>query len=332
MRPGSRSSCAKQKGLITMEKVVFLDRSAVRAELRRPRFDHQWREYPDTSQQQVVERLKDATIAITDRVPLGEAQLTQLPELRLIAVAATGVDGIDVEACSRRGIAVSNVRNWSISVPEHVFALILALRRNLPGYHELVMSGAWQKSHSYTLIQEPIPLSLCGGTLGIIGYGALGQAVARLAEAFGMQVLVAEHKDAGSLRAGRTSFSRVLADSDVIVLLCPLTEETRGLIGDAELDTMSRHALLINCARGGIVDELALSKALREGRIAGAGLDVLSQEPPRDGNPLLCLRQPNLIITPHVAWVSERSMQALAEQLIGNLEAFVSGAPRNLVQ
>lgn len=315
-----------------MEKIVFLDRSALRAEIRRPQFDHEWQEYPDTAQGQVVDRLRDATIAITDRVALGEAQLAQLPRLRLIAVAATGVDGIDVEACRRLGIAVSNVRDWSISVPEHVFALILSLRRNLPGYHDLVMSGAWQRSHSYTLIQEPIPLSLRGGTLGLIGYGALGQAVARLAEAFGMQVLIAEHRDAASLRPGRTGFTRVLQASDVLVLLCPLTEQTRGLIGSAELAGMPRHALLINCARGGIVDEGALAKALQEGRIAGAGLDVLSQEPPLDNNPLLSLNLPNLIITPHVAWVSERSMQGLAEQLIENLEAFVSGTPRNLVQ
>ncbi|HEY5973266.1 MAG TPA: D-2-hydroxyacid dehydrogenase [Geobacteraceae bacterium] len=315
-----------------MENIVFLDRSAIRAELRKPCFDHHWQEYPVTAQEQVVQRLKNATIAITDRVSLGEAQLAQLPKLRLIAVAATGVDGIDLEACSRLGIAVANVRNWSISVPEHVFALILALRRNLPGYHELVRSGAWQKAQSYSLIQDPIPLALRGETLGIIGYGALGQAVARLAEAFGMEILVAEHKDAGSLRESRTAFSRVLEASDVIVLLCPLTEKTRGLMGTAELSKMRRHALLINCARGEVVDEVALSKALQEGTIAGAGLDVLSQEPPVDGNPLLCLHHSNLIITPHVAWVSERSMQELAEQLIGNLEAFASGTPRNLVR
>ncbi len=314
-----------------MESIVFLDRSALRAELRKPQFEHHWQEYPDTSPEQVVERLKDATIAITDRVPLEEAQLIQLPKLRLIAVAATGVDGIDVTACSRLGIAVCNVRNWSVSVPEHVFALILSLRRNLTGYHELVMGGAWQRSNNYTLMLEPMPQSLSGGTLGIIGYGGLGKSVARLAEAFGMKVLVAEHKNAASFREGRTPFSEVLAHSDVLVLLCPLTDNNRRMIGAAELAAMPRHALLINCARGGLVDESALAKALQEGTIAGAGLDVLSREPPVDGSPLLLIHQQNLIITPHMAWVSEQSMQTLAEQLISNVEAFVSGAPRNLV-
>lgn len=314
-----------------MEVIVFLDSEGLPAQLRHPGFPHEWRDYPTSSPEVVVERLRDATIAIIDRVCLGEAELVQLPYLKLIAVAATGFDNVDIEACRRRGIAVANVRNWSKSVPEHVFALILALRRQLLSYHGLVQGGAWQRAENYTMLQEPLPLSLSGNTLGLIGYGGLGRAVVDLAKAFGMRVLIAERKGAGTIRDGRTGFDDVLRDSSVLVVLCPLTEETRGLIGSAELGRMPGHALLINCARGGIVDEQALAAAILRGDIAGAGVDVLSEEPPRSGNPLLTLKQPNLIVTPHVAWASVQSLQALADQLIGNIEAFVAGTPRNLV-
>ena len=314
-----------------MERIVFLDREGLPATLRTPGFSHEWHEYPTSSPDVVVERLRDATIAIVDRVFLGEAELVQLPRLKLIAVAATGFDNVDVAACRRLGIVVANVRNWSKSVPEHVFALILALRRDLLSYHEAVQSGAWQRADNYTLLQDLLPLSLSGNSLGLIGYGGLGQAVAGLAKAFGMRVLIAERKGAGTIRDGRTSFDDVLAESSVLVVLCPLTEETRGLIGSTELESMPRHSLLINCARGGIVDEQALANALRSGDIAGAGVDVLSQEPPRSGNPLLTLKLPNLIVTPHVAWASVQSMQALADQLIDNIEDFVAGNPCNQV-
>lgn len=314
-----------------MEQIVFLDHEGLPATLRTPGFSHEWRDYPTSPPDLVVERLRDATIAIIDRVFLGEAELARLPRLKLIAVAATGFDNVDIAACRRRGIAVANVRNWSKSVPEHVFALILALRRDLLSYHAAVQSGAWQQADNYTLLQDPIPLSLSGNTLGLIGYGALGRAVAELAKAFGMRVLIAERKGAGAIRDGRTGFDEVLAESSVLVILCPLSEETRGLIGSTELESMPRHSLLINCARGGIVDEQALAAALRRGDIAGAGVDVLSQEPPSSGNPLLDLKQPNLIVTPHVAWASVQSLQALADQVIDNIEAFVAGNPRNLV-
>ncbi|GFO67129.1 lactate dehydrogenase [Geomonas limicola] len=314
-----------------MERIVFLDRSAIPVALRPPCFPHQWLDYPDTAPEQLVERLRGASIAITDRVFFPREALEQLPELKLIAVAATGVDGIDLDTCRERGIAVSNVRDWALSVPEHVFALILALRRNLIAYHEAVQGGGWQHAPGYLVQLEPLPQSLAGATLGLIGYGALGRAVAGLASAFGMNVLVAEQKGAAQLRPGRSPFDEVLANCDVLVVLCPLTPATRGMIGAQDLGRMPRNALLINCARGGIVDEAALARALSRGDIAGAGLDVLSQEPPRDGSPLLELKLPNLIITPHVAWVSEQSLRALADRLIDNLEAFHAGIPRNLV-
>ncbi len=314
-----------------MEQIVFLDRNTLRAELRRPAFAHRWVEYAETSRDEVVERLRGATIAITNKAPLRETELAQLPALKFIAVAATGVDIIDIDYCRKRGIQVSNVRNYAPrSVPEHVFALILALRRNLFSYRDEIERGAWQRASTFCLLDYPI-LELHESTLGIIGHGALGQAVERLARAFGMRPLVSEHKDAPKIRPNRTGFEETLRTSDILTLHCPLTAETRHLIGASELEKMRRHALLINTARGGLVDEAALAVALRSGTIAGAGFDVLSREPPRDGNPLLDLRLPNFILTPHVAWASREAMQTLADQLIANIEAFVTGRPQNLV-
>ncbi|MBJ6801982.1 D-2-hydroxyacid dehydrogenase [Geomonas propionica] len=314
-----------------MEKIVFLDRGGISVPLRTPSFTHEWQEYPDTRPDEVVARLADATIAITDQVAITAEHLAQLPKLRFIAVAATGVNHIDLDACRYQGVTVANARNWSVSVPEHVFSLILALRRNLIAYHEVIQGGAWQRSEGYLVQVEPMPRSLAGATLGIIGAGALGSAVAALGKAFGMEVLLAERKEATELRPERTAFEEVLAQSDVLVLLCPLTEESQGMIGAAELKLMPHHAILVNCGRGGLLDEAALAQALKDGVIAGAGLDVLTQEPPRDGSPLLDLKQPNLIVTPHVAWISDRSLATLAEQVIGNVEGFVLGHPRNLV-
>lgn len=314
-----------------MHRIVFLDRGSLGVPLRAPGFPHHWWDYPDTRPEEVASRLVGATIAVTDRVPITGKDLAALPELRLIAVAATGVDHIDLEACRRQGVAVVNVRDWAVSVPEHVFALILALRRNLIAYHEAIQHGAWQRFEGYLVQLDPMPRSLCGATLGVIGAGGLGSAVAGLAKGFGMEVLCAERKGSSETRPGRTPFLEVLSRSDVLVLLCPLTDESRGMVGAAELALMPPHALLINCARGGIVDEAALADALRCGAIGGAGVDVLKQEPPRDGSPLLDLKQPNLIVTPHIAWISDRSLATLADQLIANLEAFAAGTPRNVV-
>jgi len=314
-----------------MHRIVFLDRGGLEVPLRPPCFPHHWQDYADTKPEEVASRLAGATIAVTDQVAITAEHLAELPQLRLIAVAATGVNHIDLDACRHQGVSVVNVRNWSVSVPEHVFALILALRRNLIAYHEVIQGGAWQRSEGYLVQVEPMPRSLSGATLGVVGVGNLGSAVSALAEAFGMEVLCAERKGAPEVRAGRTAFEEVLAKSDVLVLLCPLTEESRGMIGAAELALMPHHAILVNCGRGGLVDEAALAKALESGAIAGAGLDVLTQEPPRDGSPLLDLKQPNLIVTPHVAWISDRSLATLAEQVILNLEGYVLGHPRNLV-
>ena len=309
-----------------MEKIVFLDRSTLKANIRRPAFVHEWVDYAETRPGEVVERLRGATIAITNKVALREADLSRLPDLKLIAVAATGVDIIDLDYCRQHDITVSNVRNYARrSVPEHVLMLILALRRSLLGYREDMRRGAWQKASQFCLLDHEIR-DLYGSTLGIIGYGALGRAVEKLARALGMRVLISEHKDAPAVRANRTSFEETLRESDQISLHCPLTPMTRNMIGTAELKKMKRHALLINTARGGLVDEAALTEALRSGLIAGAGFDVLSGEPPREGNPLLDLNLPNFILTPHVAWASREAMQTLADQLMDNIEKAVASS------
>lgn len=312
-------------------KIVFLDRVAIRADLRRPRCDHEWFEYPTTAPEDIVARLEGATVAITNRARLGDEELSRLPNLRLIAVAATGYDSVDLEACRRYGITVCNVRNWSTtSVAEHAFSLMLALRRQLLIYRTLVKRGDWQKSLSYGLLNDPLPGDLYDRTLGIIGYGNLGRRIEALGTAFGMKTMIAERKDR-SPRIGRVSFAEVLASSDVLCVTCPLSHETRGLIGTDEIATMRSSAVLINCARGGIVDDSALADALEHGRIAGAGVDVLAEEPPKHGNPLLALKLPNLIVTPHMAFASDYSLRSLAEQLISNVEAFIRGEPTNIV-
>jgi glycerate dehydrogenase len=311
--------------------VVFLDRQSVKANVRRPSCASAYVEYDKTAPAQVVERLRDATVAISNKVALREPTLAQLPGLKLIAVAATGYDVIDIESCRRRGIAVANIRNYAVhTVPEHVFALALALRRNLFAYRHDVEQGEWQRSDQFCLFTHPIG-DLFGSTIGIIGEGAIGQGTATIARGFGMKVLFADHEPPKAPGVEFTPLAQVLQTSDVISLHLPLTAGTRHMIGLEQLRTMKRSALLINTARGGLVDEQALVQALDEGLIAGAGFDVLTVEPPREGNPLLNVRRSNFILTPHVAWASDGAMQFLADQLIDNIDAWAESKPQNLV-
>jgi glycerate dehydrogenase len=314
-----------------MERIVFLERNTFDAEFRPARFDHEWIEYGETEPGQIVDRLRDATIAICNKLPLREPDLSRLSKLKLIAVAATGVDNIDLSYCKSRSITVCNTRNYAKhSLPEHVLMLMLALRRNLVAYIQDVRDSKWQQAKQFCLLNHTIN-DLHGSTMGIIGYGSLGKAVAALAESVGMRVLVAERKHATKTRQGCADFEEVLRLSDVLTLHCPLTEETRNLIDAEEFQMMKHEAILINTARGGLVKEEALVEALRNGLIAGAAFDVLTEEPPRQGNILLDQKLPNLIVTPHVAWASRQAMQTLADQLIDNIEAFIQGAPRHVV-
>jgi glycerate dehydrogenase len=314
-----------------MERIIFLERNTFTIDFGRPNFEHEWVNYGETSVEEIIARLRGATIAICNKVPMSESSLSQLPDLKLIAVAATGVDNVDLAYCRGHGIAVCNTRGYAVnSLPEHALMLMLALRRNLMAYREDVNQGRWREAKQFCLLNHPIG-DLKGATIGIIGYGTLGKSMARLARAIGMEVLVAEHKNASTVREGRMQFRDVLRFSDVISLHCPLTNQTKNLIGVEELRMMSPHAILINTARGGLLDDTALLEALRNHEIGGAGIDVLRVEPPRDPNVLLEANLPSLILTPHNAWASQQAMQALAEQLIENLEAFVRGEPRNLV-
>ncbi|MBS1191199.1 MAG: lactate dehydrogenase-like oxidoreductase [Rhodocyclaceae bacterium] len=317
-----------------MHRIVHLESEALIAEVRRPAFEHDWVEYPKTLQSEMEGRLQGATVAIVNKLQLPAELIARLPDLQMVAVAATGTNNVDLAACRSRGIVVSNIRGYALhTVPEHVFALLLALSRNLLAYRQSVRAGRWQRADQFCFFDHPIH-DLHGTTLGIVGSGSLGQGVGRLAEAFGMRVLRAERKGAAAVRAGYTAFDTVLGEADAVSLHCPLNGETAGLIGEAELRAMKPTALLINTARGGLVDEGALIRALKEGWIAGAGFDVLTAEPPPPEHPMLApelLALPNFLLTPHVAWASRPAMQALADQLIGNIEAFAAGEPRNRV-
>ncbi|MSQ71959.1 MAG: D-2-hydroxyacid dehydrogenase [Betaproteobacteria bacterium] len=315
-----------------MHRIVYLHRASLEARVRRPSFPHEWIEHANTLAADLAERLRGASIAISNKLAMPRSMLEASHDLKLIAVAATGTNHIDLACCRERGIAVCNVRDYSRhTLPEHVFMLLLALRRQLPAYRAAVVAGEWQRAEGF-YVPGPELTDLHGSTLGIVGRGSIGGNVAALAQAFGMRVLCAERRGARHARAGYTPFEEVLREADAITLHCPLTADTERLIGEPELRMMKRSALLINTARGPLVDEVALARALAEGRIAGAGIDVLTEEPPSSGSPLLDLSLPNLIITPHIAWSGAQAKQLLADALIDNIEAWARGEPKNLVE
>ncbi|MBA5762151.1 D-2-hydroxyacid dehydrogenase [Vibrio sp. 404] len=319
---------------MSLPTVVFLDRSTIPSHIEFPHlpFDHQWVEYDTTEPDQIVERLSQAQIVITNKVVLDRRTLSHLPNLELIAVCATGFNNIDIEYCQQAGIAVANVRGYaSQSVPEHVIAMMFALRRNLIGYHQDIAAGEWQRKQQFCFFTHPIG-DIAGATFGVIGSGELGQATATLAKALGMNVIFAERKGAAQCREGHLSFERVLMLSDVLSLHCPLNEQTHHLIGAKELSQMKPNSILINTGRGGLVDEIALVHALRKQQIGGAGVDVFSQEPADESNPLIAhCELSNLLLTPHVAWGSDSSIQKLANILMDNIRAYVEGEQQNRV-
>lgn len=318
-----------------MHRIVFLDAETIGpgVTVRAPAFAHDWVEFDRTAPDQVAERIADADIVITNKVPLRADAIAAAKNLKMVAVAATGYDCVDLAACAKRGIVISNIRGYAINtVPEHAFALMSALRRNLVEYRAQVLDGEWVRSGQFCFFNRPI-YDLGGSTLGIIGAGAIGQAVGKVGVGFGMTVI---YHDAYAKTAPETgklvSLEELRDTADVITCHCPLTDETRNLIDAEFLSHMKPTSILINTARGGIVDEDALSDAIRAGRIAGAGIDVVSTEPPAMDSAIMKLAElPNVIVTPHVAWASVGGMQTLCDQLIDNIEAFVDGAPRNVV-
>lgn len=308
-------------------KIVFLDRATLGVPVRTPKFPHEYKEYQATSTEEIVPRLADAEIAIINKVPMRAANLEKLPKLKLIAVAATGTDVVDKAYCKAHGIAVANIRNYAVNtVPEHTLALIFALRRSLVPYVLDVRRGKWQTVDQFCYFDHQIR-DISGSTLGLIGYGALGKSVATRAEALGMKVIATDVYDF----PGKVDLDTILKESDIVSLHCPLTDGTRNIIDAAAFKKMKKDAILINTARGGLVDEAALVSALKNGEIAGAGFDVLTNEPPKQGNVLLDADLPNLLITPHVAWASIDAMTGLSDQLVDNIEAWVAGKPQNLV-
>lgn len=315
-------------------QVVFLDRETISPQtvLRPLSFKHELKVYGRTSHDQVPERIANADIVITNKAPLRREALEQASQLKMVAVAATGTDHIDLQDCAAKGIVVSNIRGYAINtVPEHVFALIFALRRSIVAYRESVKAGRWYDAQQFCYFDYPIK-DLAGSTLGIVGEGSLGQAVAAIGRALGMRVLFAARKGAQKQGSLYTPFEQLLAESDVITLHCPLNDQTRDLISTQEFSLMKRKPILINTARGGLVNDAALVQAMRAGQLGGAGFDVTTPEPPDNQHPLVQLLDlPNFILTPHVGWASDEAVQGLADQLVANIEAYYEGAPRNVV-
>ncbi len=317
-----------------MTKIVFLDRGtfAPEVELVRPAIEHEWVEYDNTPADKIVERLKGATVAITNKVPIRRESLEQLPDLKMVSVAATGYDVIDIPACKDHGVTVSNVRGYAThTVPEHTFGLIFALRRGIVGYQRDVANGMWQKSGQFCFHTHPIK-DLAGSVLGIFGEGNLGQGVADIARAFGMKPLFAAHKGVSGLGPLYTPFDEVLERSDIITLHCPLMDATRNMIAMLEFRKMKKKPFIINTSRGGLVNEADIVTALDEGLIAGIGFDVLTKEPPAPDQPLLkVMDRPNVIITPHVAWASLEAQTECWRQTVDHVNAFFGGQPRNVL-
>lgn len=312
---------------------VFLDLGSIdRGDLdlsRLRRACRSWDLHPATAPHEVPGRIAGARVVVTNKVVLDAVHLGAAPWLRLVCVAATGTNNIDLDAAAALGIGARNVRGYATaSVVQHVFALILNHFTRLADQHAAVRRGAWSQSPHFCLLDHPVE-EIAGRTLGILGYGELGQAVARAATCLGMEVLIAQRPGSDD-RPGRVPLAGLLPRVDVLSIHCPLTPHTQGIIGPAELGLLRPEALLVNTARGGIVDETALAKALRGGRLGGAALDVLTAEPPPPDHPLLAPDIPNLTLTPHVAWASRAARQRLLDSVAANIEGFFGTADRPL--
>lgn len=306
--------------------IVFLDAASLGdadlAALQQPGCELQL--FPYSAPADIVDRLQHADIAIVNKCRLDAAVLAQLPRLKAIMVAATGMDNIDLTAAATQGIQVFNVKDYAgTAVPQHVFALLLALSNQLCQYQQAVQRGDWSRSQNFCLLDYPM-FELAGKTMAIVGYGSLGQATAELAKAFGMRVLIAERPDVTEVRPGRIAFNNALALADVLSLHCPLTPATQHLINRERLAQLKAGAVLINTARGGLIETEALIAALKSGQLLAAALDVLETEPPPAEHPLLQCRLPNLLITPHIGWASREARTRMVQKIAANIQTFVN--------
>ena len=283
-----------------------------------------------TAEAEVDARIAGAAVVLLNKVQMTRARIEANPVLRLIALTATGTNNVDLGAAQERGVAVCNIRDYcTASVVQHVFATLLALTHHVREYDRALKAGAWEREAQFTMLHFPVR-ELAGRTLGIVGYGTLGRAVGRVAEAFGMRVLVANRADAPPAE-GRVALATLLAEADVLTLHCPITPATRHLIDAAALGRMKRDAVLINTARGALVDAVALADALRGGRLGGAAIDVLDGEPPAPGHPLLAPDLGRLIVTPHTAWAALEARQRSIDELAANVRDFLAGGRRGRV-
>jgi glycerate dehydrogenase len=283
-----------------------------------------------TAQHDVAARVAGSEVVLVNKLRITREIIEATPSLRLIALAATGTNNVDLVAAAERGVAVCNLRDYcTASVVQHVFGVLLLLTHKLREYDTLVRSGAWQRGEQFCLLDFPIH-ELAGRRLGIVGYGTLGKGVAQVAQAFGMEVLVA-NRPGGTRESGRIDLEDLLPQVDVLSLHCPLSPATQGLIGARQLARMKPDAVLVNTARGALVDSAALAQALRGGRLGGAAIDVLPQEPPVDGNPLLAPDIPNLVVTPHIAWAAREARQRCIDEMAANVEDFRRGGRRGRV-
>ncbi len=293
-------------------------------------FPLHWTYHQTTGPDETAQRIMDAELVVSNKVILDREIIQRAKALKLICIAATGTNNVDLEAARELGIKVTNVAGYSTpSVVQQVFAMILSLTTRQAEYTQAIRDGRWQQSKLFCMLDFPFR-ELSGKHMGIVGYGTLGRAVAQVAEAFGMEVLLCQ-RPGGPPSAGRIPLDELLPQVDILSLHCPLTPDTQDLIGAGELTRMKQDALLINCARGGVVDEAALAEALRTGQLGGAGVDTLTSEPPVHGNPLLDPKIPNLIVTPHIAWASIESRQRLVNEIASNISAFHAGEERNIV-
>lgn len=286
--------------------------------------------YPRTASSEVVERLAHATVAIVNKVVLTAAMLQQLPKLKLVCVTATGTDNIDLVAAKKANITVCNARDYARhAVPQQAMALLLGVFNQIAAYHQAVQQGAWSNSPQFCWLGYPIR-QLAGLNFTVVGFGGLGQATAQLAAAFGMQVLIAERPDSSVIRPGRLSFQQALQQADVLSLHCPATADNYHLLNAKTLSWLKPSAVILNTARGSLIESEALANALKNKQLAGAALDVLDVEPPPPSHPLLQPDVPNLLLSPHVGWASQQAMQQLVEQTADNINSFFAGSPRHL--